>query len=81
MSVEEFQEAITEIKEEAEMKMSKLTDVLPDLLVTRTSFEKISSQNSSIQPKSGNSSFNKPLRLESNISPRKLTAITTIEEL
>ena len=61
--------------------MSKLTDVLPDLLVTKTSFEKISSQNSSTPQKSGNSSFNKPLRIESNISARKVTSITSLDEL
>ena len=77
--MEEFQEAITEIREEAEVKMSKLTDVLPELLVTRTSFERISSQNSSIQQKSGNSSLNKPLKIESNLSGRRLVVVSSLD--
>jgi hypothetical protein len=49
LTVEELEEVIREIKEEVLMKINKLSDVLPAMVVTKTSFEKIFSQNSSLE--------------------------------
>lgn len=62
------------------MKINKLSDVLPAMVVTKTSFEKIFGQNSSLEQRQNNSMVLRNMKSEGNFS-RRTTTLISVEDL